>query len=209
MSSILNSVLSGDIHKQCTHINPKKEDSIIDILENSTGFGELNDLHYKDSCSKPKLKMPLYKENFLSEFVTKEEKEAARRSLGFYDEEDIVSKSLLSAENLLPSLSELKTAPIKQLRKGDKFFVPITTFNAVVNSDGISLKENLQEIENNVLKNQKEIANIIKPSGLNQVTSLGDVRLFLRNFNTTNSLKDVLDAMDQNMLRFEKTGQIL
>ena len=57
---------------------PVKEDSIIELLQNSeiefetcpkleekefnfdTGFGENNDLHFEDKCKKPELKTPLY-----------------------------------------------------------------------------------------------------------------------------------------------------
>ena len=79
MSSILNSISSGDLQvQQVPGEIPVKEDSIIDLLQNSeiefatcpklednlddfnTGFGENNDLHYESKCTKPALKVPLY-----------------------------------------------------------------------------------------------------------------------------------------------------
>ena len=95
MSSILNSISSGDLQvQQVPGEIPVKEDSIIDLLQNSeiefntcpslpnkldgmnTGFGEGQELHYDIPCKKPELKTPLYKDNYLAEFVTEEEKAA-------------------------------------------------------------------------------------------------------------------------------------
>lgn len=104
--------------------NPVKEDSIIELLQNSeieldtcpkleekeisfdTGFGENNDLHYETKCTKPKFKTPLYQENYLKEFKTEEEKAAARHALGLYNKGDIVAMSLLTAEDSLPTTQE-------------------------------------------------------------------------------------------------------
>ena len=102
MSSILNSISSGGLRVQEAPGATPKNDSIIDILKNSeiefntcptfknnvnsfnTGFGDNGDLHFKTPCSRPKLITPLYRENYLHEFETEEEKAQARHALGFY-----------------------------------------------------------------------------------------------------------------------------
>ena len=227
MSSILNSISSGDLQVQ--HVpkeKPVKEDSIIELLQNSeiefetcpkledkldnfnTGFGENNDLHFEDKCKKPELKTPLYQENYLSEFKTEEEKAAARHSLGLYNKGDVVAMSLLTAEDGQPSEQELKEADIKQLRKGDKFFTPYTQFKAVYDSSGVTLDIKLQDMQALIVKQQKEIVKINEVSSNTEITSLGDVRLFLQGFNNGDNLHNTLNTMNQEMLRFKKTGQI-
>ena len=227
MSSILNSISSGDLQvQQVPKEKPVKEDSIIDLLQNSeiefetcpkledkldninTGFGENNDLHFEDKCKKPTLKVPLYQQNYLSEFVTEEEKAAARHSLGLYNKGDIVAMSLLTAEDNLPSTSDWSNFTIKQLRKGDKFFTPITSFNAVYDLQGKTLDVHLNEINQIIIEQQKEIVKITSQSGGDIISSLGDVNLFLQGFNNSDNLHNILDDMNQEMLRFEKTGQI-
>ena len=55
---------------------------------------------------------------------------------------------------------------------------------------------------------QKEIAQMNATSNGDSISSLGDVRVFLQGIRNGNSLKNILDDMNQEMLRFEKTGQI-
>lgn len=228
MSSILNSISSGDLQvQQVPREIPVKEDSIIDLLQSSeiefetcpkledkleninTGFGENNDIEFDDKCSKPKLKVPLYQENYLSEFATEEEKAAARHALGIYNKGDVVAMSLLTAEDSLPSQQNWLDATIKQLRKGDKFFTPITSTGAVYDSEGSTLDVILKQINSLIIEQQKEIVKINQASNLETITSLGDVRLFLQGFNNGDNLHNTLDTMNQEMLRFEKTGQML
>ena len=227
MSSILNSISAGELQVQhVPEVKPVKEDSIIDLLQNSeiefetcpqvddkleninTGFGENNDLHYETPCSKPELKTPLYQENFLREFVTEEDRAAARHSLGLYNKGDVVAMSLLTAEDDLPSQQAWNEATIKQLRKGDKFFTPFTSFNSVFDASGTTLTNRLSELQKLLVEQQKEIANINSTSNGDTISSLGDVRIFLRGFSNGNSLYGILDSMNQEMLRFEKTGQV-
>ena len=227
MSSILNSILSGELQVQKTpEVKPVKEDSIIDLLQNSeiefntcptlesnlpdmdTGFGENNDLHYETKCKKPELKTPLYQENYLKEFQTEEEKAAARHALGLYNKGDVVAMSLLTAEDKVPSPQEMRDAPIKQLRKGDRLFAPVTTFNAVYDSTGITLDVRVKEIQSQIITQQKEILNITQASNGDTISSLGDVKLFLKGFNNGETLQKTLNDMNQEMLRFESTGQI-
>ena len=227
MSSILNSISSGDLQVQLVpRETPIKTDSIIDLLQNSeiefktcskivnnldnfnTGFGENNDLHYESPCAPQKLKTPLYQENFLSEFVTEEEKAAARHALGLYNKHDVVAMSLLTAEDKLPSQQDWSNTTIKQLRKGDQFFTPVTQFNAVYDSNGVTLSTKIKEINTLIQDQQKELHKINQPSNKKEITSLGDVQKFLTGFNNGDTLQKTLDVLDQEMLRFEKTGQI-
>lgn len=207
MSSILNSILAGDLQVQkCPRDHPVKGDSI--LKDFNTGFGENNDLHYEHPCIKPILKTPLYRENCLSEFETEEEKAAVRHSLGLYNKEDIVAMSLLTAEDSTPSKSELDEAPIKQLRKGDKFFAPITTINAIYDLDGKALGEKLTEIKSLISKQDKKIQEITQVSDKNSIHSLGDVQVFLGGFKKEDTLYDTIEDIKQDMLRFEYTGSI-
>lgn len=227
MSSILNSISSGDLQVQ--HVpkeKPVKEDSIIELLQSSeiefetcpkfednlldisTGFGENNDLYYETKCKLPELKTPLYQENYLSEFKTEEEKAAARHALGLYNKGDVVAMSLLTAEDNLPSTQEWSEATIKQLRKGDQFFTPITSFKAVYDSSGVTLDVKLNEFNSLLIQQQKEIVKINEVSSGQVIDSLGDVKLFLQGFNNGDNLYNTLENMNQEMLRFEKTGQI-
>lgn len=227
MSSILNSISSGDLQvQQAPKEKPVKEDSIIELLQNSeiefetcpkledklenvnTGFGENNDLHFEDKCKKPELKVPLYQQNYLSEFKTEEEKAAARHALGLYNKGDVVAMSLLTAEDNLPSTQDWANATIKQLRKGDKFFTPATSFKSVYDSSGIALDVKFNEINSLIIQQQKEIVKINQISAGEMIESLGDVKLFLQGFNNGDNLYNTLDNMNQKMLRFEKTGQI-
>ena len=227
MSSILNSISSGDLQVQkAPEVKPVKEDSIIELLQSSeiefttcpklednlenvnTGFGENNDLHYDTPCKKPELKIPLYQDNYLSEFKTEEEKAAARHALGLYNKGDIVAMSMLTAEDSLPSQQDWNEVALKQLRKGDKFFTPITSFNAVYDLTGATLTSRMSEVNALIVEQQKAINKINQPSGLDVITSLGDVKVFLQGFNNGDNLHNTLDTMNQEMLRFEKTGQM-
>ena len=218
---IVNYELSDPIN-----LPDKKEDSIYDLLENikielttcphfidklefiNTGFGENQDLHYKNPCKLPELKLPLYKENYFSEFESEEEKAAARHALGLYNKGDIVAMSLLTAEDRVPTVEELLSTPIKQLRKGDNFFTPVTVTTSFYDPSGVTLDAKINEIKQLFVSQQKTIDNIINVSNSSEIQSLGDVNLFLKGFNKSTSLKTTLTKMDQDMLRFEKKGQI-
>lgn len=228
MSSMLNSISSGDLQvRKVPRETPVKEDSIIDLLQSSeiefdicpknphkvinfnTGFGKNNDLHYEDLCQKPKLKTPLYKENFLSEFVSEEDKAAARHALGLYNKNDVVAMSLLTAEEILPKPSDLMNVSVKSMNKGSKFFAPVTVTTAVYDLKGNSLDTKLGILESLVKENQTEILKINQISKSETVTSLGDVKLFLQGLNKSDNLKNTLDKMNQDMVRFEKTGDVI
>ena len=226
MSSILNSISAGDLQVQhAPEIKPVKEDSIIDLLQGAeiefetcpkieekfeninTGFGDQHDLYFETKC-KPKLNTPLYRDNYLQEFTSEEEKAAARHALGLYNKGDIVAMSLLTAEDNPPSDAAWAETTLKQLRKGDKFFVPYTSFSAVFDSNGDTLEHRMSNVHNLITQQQKEIAKIHATSTETTIYSLGDVRVFLQGFNNGDNLQTTLDGMNQEMLRFEQTGQI-
>lgn len=225
MSSILNSISSG--LPQNINGEVPNDTSVMDMLQNSeiefntcpafktnlnkfnTGFGENNDLHYKTPCSKPKLSTPLYRENYLQEFETEEEKAQARHALGLYNKGDVVALSLLTAENTNPTKLNWSEIPFQELRKGDKVFAPLTSFSAVYDSSGVSLTTRFKEIKTAVDQHQIQINSITQKSEFKQITSLGDMREFLEGFNNGDNLKNKLDTINQEMLRFEKSGQII
>ena len=173
-----------------------------------TGFGENHDLHFETFCEHPKLKTPLYAENYLNEFVSDEEKAAARHALGLYNKEDVVAMSLLTAENKKPARVDWNNVDILQLRKGDKFFAPFTSFDAVFDSEGNSLHERFAEVYEIAEEQRKALSDLFKPSNSTSISSLGDVRAFLKGFDNGNNLHTIIEDMNQEMLRFEKTGQM-
>lgn len=221
MSHLINSISQAQVSPR-----PTKQDSIVDLLRNSeiefstcsrsenvlpnvnTGFGKNNDLYYETPCKKPKLNLPLYKENYLSEFRTEEEKRQARNALGLYDNSDVVIMSLLTTKDELPSQQDLEKASIKQLCSGDKFFTPATSFKAVYDSSGVTLSTRLQEINTVITKQQSDLLKITQVSNSKEITSLGDITAFLKGFNNGDNLHDTLDSMDKEMVRFEETEQI-
>ena len=167
----------------------------------NTGFGENNDLHYKAHCVRPPLKTPLYRENYLSEFMSEEEKAAARHALGLYNKGDVVAMSLLTAEDSLPSNSDWANVTVKHLRKGDKFFSPVVSWNSIFDDKGFTLETRLNMIT-------ETVDNIYKTTNSKVISSLGDVKVFLQGFNNGDNLHQTLEVMNQEMLRFEKIGNI-
>lgn len=175
----------------------------------NTGFSCNNDLHFDTPCKKSKLKTPLYKDNYLREFVTEEEKAAVRRALGIDGSSSSTGTSLLTISDDLPTLPSLLAASVKQLKQGDAFFAPVTTFKAVYDSTGTSLQTRFEDIQSLLTTQQKELQSITQISQSSEISSLGDVQLFLRGFNNGDTLVSKLDEINQENLRFEKTGEIL
>lgn len=223
MSNTLNSI--SILQKEYTSKEKADKDSVIQLLQSSeiefktcpgfnnldsfnTGFGKNNDLHYQTPCTKPELNTPLYQENYFSEFKTEEEKAAARHALGLYNNTDVVLMTLLTAENGVPSQDVWKQAEIKQMQNGYEFFIPLTSFNAVYDSSGKTLDYKMKEIQSAIQNNQQELDKINQTSSGNTITSLKDVKLFLEGFNNGETLRETIDNIDQQMVRFEKTGQI-
>lgn len=223
MSSILNSISTGNLQvrnapKESTGVNKLLQKSEIEFvtcskpknreLDMETGFGENGDLYYETKCKRPALKVPLYQNNYLSEFKTEEEKAAARHALGLYNKHDVVAMSLLTAEDSLPSIQQILNTSVKQLRKGDQFFSPVTTFNAVYDSQGVTLTTRLLELNSLIVEQKNSLLKLTQPSNSKDISSLGDVKLFLQGFTNGDTLRDSLDEMNKEMLRFESIGQI-
>jgi hypothetical protein len=209
MSSILDSISAGNFEVCKVPQKPLiREDSIIDILDDSTGFGEGNVIHYQTTCKVPPLHTPLYQENYLSEFKTEEEKAAARHALGLYNKGDVVAMSLITAEDEIPNQHQWSSVILKQMRKGDEFFAPVTSFNAVFDSTGTTLSTRINDIQSLIVSQQKELKQLIEPTDSSVISSFGDVKLFLQGFTNGDNLHKTINSMNQEMLRFEHIGQM-
>ena len=95
------------------------------------------------------------------------------------------------------------------MRKGDQFFTPVTSIKSVYTSKGVTLERELDVINTLLNEHEKDIKNILQVSTSKEVTSLGDIRLFLQGFNNGDNLHKTLDTMNQEMIRFEQTGEII
>lgn len=214
-----------DVEEDIRPSNPEQPSESIDlenILQNSildcshsenvenfnTGFGENHDVHIQNPCPKPTYKTPLYYENYLTEFISEEDKAAARHALGLYNKHDVVAMSLLTAEDGIPDSQDFVEATIKQLRKGDQFFAPVTLLDAVFDNKGVKLSQHLENIWDDIKSNTQAIGIIQNISEGNSVNSLGDVRQFLQGFTKETNLYKVIDNINQEMLKFESTGTI-
>lgn len=228
MSNRLNSISKRLLESNNSLLQSPQKDDTIEFLQNSgigfgtcstcqdtdtdyefqTGFDSHDVLYLERECSKPKLNIPLYKENFLSEFKTEEEKAAARHALGLYNKGDVVGMSLLTTDDGLPSGAQWLEAEILQLKRGDKFFTPLTSTDSVYDLEGTTLSTRLNNLQTSILEQKKEITKLTKVSTEKTITSLGDVKVFLQGFNNGDVLKDTLDEITQGQIRFEKTGEI-
>lgn len=228
MSNRLNSISKRLLESNNSLLQSPQKDDTIEFLQNSgigfgtcstcqdtdtdyefqTGFDSHDVLYLEKECSKPKLNIPLYKENFLSEFKTEEEKATARHALGLYNKGDVVGMSLLTTDDGLPSGAQWLEAEILQLKRGDKFFTPLTSTDSVYDSEGTTLSTRLSNLQTSILEQKKEITKLTKISTEKTITSLGDVKVFLQGFNNGDVLKDTLDEITQGQIRFEKTGEI-
>ena len=238
---LLNSEVEFEVQHKCEHTEqkpefvleefveetPKVEISVEDILDNldleletcpnlnnnlgnvNTGFGNNNDAYYETPCCKPKLQTPLYKDNFLSEFETEEEKAAARKSLGITNVEDLLEKAMVVSSLGIPSKEIINNASIQHLRKDNKLFLPVTSFNAVIDQEGVSLTSRFENITKVIQDHRNLLDTINNPSQNKSITTLGDVRKFLQGFNNGDNLHNTINTINKEMLRFEITGQVL
>lgn len=85
MKSLLKTL--GSFAPQQNDSSPKRKDSILSSV--NTGFGEINTV-IKD-CPKPEFKTPLFKEDYLSVFVSETEKELVRNNLGVMGESEVTN----------------------------------------------------------------------------------------------------------------------
>lgn len=165
-------------------------------------------MYFEDKCKIPELKTPLYQENCLREFSSESEKSEARRSLGIFTRDDVMSMSLFTVEDGIPSKQQLLTATLKKLNKGGNLFLPYTSFNAVLDSSGESLTNRLQAMRDNIAKHNEEFSKLYSESNSETISSLADVRKFLSGFKNGQTLYTTIDTMDKNMLRFKSTGKL-
>ena len=222
MSSILNSISSGDLQVQeAPREAPVKDDSIASLLINSeieldtcnqqessnlknfnTGFGGGNELHFELPCKKPSIRQPLYVSNYLHEFVTEEEKAAARHALGLYNKHDVVAMSLLTTSDPGNNL-HFGDLWVQQMEKGGKPFLPITSIKAVFDGQGKTLDVCLDSIKDTLRVYKNTLSSITNRSNSSTISSLGDVQSFLKGFKNGDDLKDVVDNIKQEMITFE------
>lgn len=203
-----NITQSGN-YSQCKNHNISNIDSncnscqkdIINAID--TGFGLNNELHY--FCKKPKMRLPLYKDNYFSEFVTEEEKALARRALGLYTKQDLETMSVLTAEDEKPSNWE---GNFKHLKKGKELFFPYTSSKAVFDDEGQNIEQKLKLINEYIDQNKSEIDSIKKITKERDITSLGDVTQFLQGFSNGQNLYNTIDALKKDTMSFEIIGFI-
>lgn len=226
MSSILNSISAGglqvlQIPGDTTAESRSVEMSLRDpktIFEKcsrecdfdvkNTGFGEGNTLHLQHSCKKPKTKTPLYLENYLREFKTEEEKAAVRNSLGLYNRGDVVTNALITLETYVPPASEFKSPNVRTIHLGNMFISPVVSTKSVYHTSGKTLHEIVEELTNATISNNTTLQNLVNSSSNVKITTLGDVQQFLKGFKNGDDLYEIIDDMNQEMLRFEQTGLI-
>lgn len=193
----MNSTINSN---QCSH------NDVMDTI--STGFDKNNELHYKVFCKKSPFNIPLYKDNYLSEFETEEEKAAARHSLGLYNKKDVITMGLLTAEDDVPTKQQWNNPIIKQLQRGSKFFVPCTSFDAVFDSQGNNLQNRLNEILQTISKQQDSLNSVTSVSNKEQITSLGDIIKFLHGFKNGENLSNIINDYYKDQIKFESVGFI-
>ena len=107
-TSILN------FKKHCPIQVPHNENSIKYSID--TGFDIQSSLDY-NPCSQRPLSQPLYKENYLGEFETEEEKRIARRNLGLFDDNDVVAMSLITTDEAVTDKDILDLLKIKTINQ--------------------------------------------------------------------------------------------
>lgn len=66
----------------------ERQESLLDSA--STGFGSTNRLEF-NCFGTPSYKIPLYKENYFSEFVSETEKQLVRNNLGIVGESEVLN----------------------------------------------------------------------------------------------------------------------
>lgn len=173
-----------------------------------TGFAIDGSLALKPDCKNPKLLQPLYKENFLSEFMTEEEQRQARHNLGLYDDKDVVAMSLITTGNKVSSADILDSLQIKTIKQGDVPIAVQTTAEAVMvkqEDSYISLQDFFKDYDSSVKKVNQRIDYLMnKSADGTSISTLGDINYFLKGFKNNESLLEIT----QNHLQFESKGTI-
>ena len=198
-TSILN------FKKHCPVQVPHNENSIKYSID--TGFDIQSSLDY-NPCSQRPLSQPLYKENYLGEFETEEEKRIARRNLGLFDDNDVVAMSLITTDEAITDKDILDLLKIKTINQGNIPFAPQTTATAVLVKQGNAyntLQEVLGEQSSSIKKVSSRIDQLLnKSTSGTAIKTVGDINAFLSGFKNTETLGEII----ADHLLFESKGTI-
>lgn len=198
-TSILN------FKKHCPVQVPHNENSIKYSID--TGFDIQSSLDY-NPCSQRPLSQPLYKENYLGEFETEEEKRIARRNLGLFDDNDVVAMSLITTDEAVTDKDILDLLEIKTINQGNTPFAPQTTATAVLVKQGNAyntLQEVLGEQSSSIKKASSRIDQLLnKSTSGTAIKTVGDINAFLSGFKNTETLGEII----ADHLLFESKGTI-
>ena len=198
-TSILN------FKKHCPIQVPHNENSIKYSID--TGFDIQSSLDY-NPCSQRPLSQPLYKENYLGEFETEEEKRIARRNLGLFDDNDVVAMSLITTDEAVADKDILDLLEIKTINQGNTPFAPQTTATAVLVKQGNAyntLQEVLGEQSLSIKKASSRIDQLLnKSTSGTAIKTVGDINAFLSGFKNTETLRGII----ADHLLFESKGTI-
>ena len=198
-TSILN------FKKHCPIQVPHNENSIKYSID--TGFDIQSSLDY-NPCSQRPLSQPLYKENYLGEFETEEEKRIARRNLGLFDDNDVVAMSLITTDEAITDKDILDLLKIKTINQGNIPFAPQTTATAVLVKQGNAyntLQEVLGEQSSSIKKASSRIDQLLnKSTSGTAIKTVGDINTFLSGFKNTETLRGII----ADHLLFESKGTI-
>lgn len=190
---------------QCPVQIPHKEGSIKDSID--TGFDLQSSLDYKPCTPKP-LQTPLYKENYLSEFETAEEKRQARHNLGIYDDWDIVEMGLINVGDAIKDKDILDELQIKVVKQGGNPIAVQTLASAVLvkqEQKYTSLQDVLGEYATSINKTHSRIDQLLTKSAEGAaIKTVGDINFFLGGFKNSETLVEVLG----DYLKFESKGTI-
>lgn len=119
--SLLTTISTGFEHKDKPALDspnislvqdsPKDKNPNSIITDIDTGFGNDNTLHVE--CPKPQYKSLLYKENYLGEFETEEDKQQVRQNLEIYSKSEttqLIAKVVSGNNEVLATKEELNQA---------------------------------------------------------------------------------------------------
>ena len=194
-----------DFKKQCPIQTPHNKESIKDSID--TGFDTQSSLDY-NPCSPRPLSQPLYKENYLGEFETEEEKRIARHNLGLFDDKDIVAMSLITTDKAVTNKDILDLLEIKAINQGNVPFAPQTTATAVLVKQGntySTLQEVLRQQSSSIERANSRIDQLLNKSTSGAaIKTVGDINAFLSGFKNTETLKEIV----KDHLLFESKGTI-
>ena len=194
-----------DFKKQCPIQTPHNKESIKDSID--TGFDTQSSLDY-NPCSPRPLSQPLYKENYLGEFETEEEKRIARHNLGLFDDKDIVAMSLITTDKAVTNKDILDLLEIKAINQGNVPFAPQTTATAVLVKQGntySTLQEVLRQQSSSIERVNSRIDQLLNKSTSGAaIKTIGDINAFLSGFKNTETIKEIV----KDHLLFESKGTI-